>query len=1041
MPSGSASGLTVLRCIGSGRATKEWQWTAHQNEWRRISYQAGAFFTPTEHQVRDLAELVDALDQVRRDPIALVVRGELTPAVRAAVTANPRYRCRRRKHLKDGVAPTLLEVPRQWVMIDIDGWPLRPSDDLAEDPDGAIDHAIYELLPTAFHDAECWWQLSSSAGFVPGILKAHLFFWLTAPADNAHIKLVLKQHAPAVDGSLFCAAQAHYIADPIISDGFDPIPRRTGWRRGLDSAVALPTLKSAAQPGPDQAGTGTRGYSCSGVDPLTKLGDGPGLDGFHSPLRVATLRYARHVARHGGRDDAAEKKRLRTAMHAAPRRPERGSLPDYGDDYLQRLIDGAFALLAGNAEIQSMRPHYEPATGTVDDARKSIKKHCAEFFERAHRWHCMDPAGQATYLEHAALADAVGCGKTQATITEVIRFIAAAKAAERPHRVLWMVETHKLGNEALDIMTAAGLNAAVLRGRGADEPGTEDAEKFVKARKMCLNTDAVDDAIVVLANVEQAVCGSGRDGEPSCPWRTGSTQCAYQRQKPAAAQADVVIVAHEALFHAQGEGSGFGVVIVDEAFWQTGLYDRITNLDGFAAEALAHPVLEKGQKVQGGTAELHRIASKVEVALRATPPGAFPSKTACIEAGLTAAECRTAHKLEWRRKRDGLIHPGQPVKLRREMVAQGMANAAIPQRAAIYDALAELLEGEDTHTGRIEVGKADVPSGAVQTIILHSRKEIRASIAGLPILHLDATLPLGNVQHYLPRMTVLSAIQPVTPNMEVIQVLGAWGKRSLAPDEEASPVENRRRGRTVAEIADFMALQSAGNGGVVTYLSIEDGFKRDGIMTGHFNAIAGLDTFKKVNAFAQVGRVMLKPLDVRNLALCLTGRPIPVEAGHIETRGALMANGEGAAVQVRVYADPDLEAIRAAITDEGSVQVVGRCRAVNRTQETRVKVFIFADGVLPIAISRIVQWADIKPNVVERMAGRGLILFSPADAAMIHPDLFLFRDGREGSEEAAKKALVRGEADLGDSPLSKKEGFLLLKGSPPNQMTLAACRT
>ena len=124
-------------------------------------------------------------------------------------------------------------------MIDIDNFPLRPSDDLADDPESAIEHAISELLPPAFHDAEAWWQLSSSAGFSAGILKAHVFFWLSEPADNLHIKAVLKQHAPGVDLAPFNAAQPHYIAAPVIEGGHDPLPRRTGWRKGSDAAVTL----------------------------------------------------------------------------------------------------------------------------------------------------------------------------------------------------------------------------------------------------------------------------------------------------------------------------------------------------------------------------------------------------------------------------------------------------------------------------------------------------------------------------------------------------------------------------------------------------------------------------------------------------------------------------------------------------------------------------------------------------------------------------------------------------------------------------------
>jgi hypothetical protein len=42
------------------------------------------------------------------------------------------------------------------------------------------------------------------------MLKAHVFFWLSEPADNLHIKAVLKQHAPGVDLAPFkCTTALH----------------------------------------------------------------------------------------------------------------------------------------------------------------------------------------------------------------------------------------------------------------------------------------------------------------------------------------------------------------------------------------------------------------------------------------------------------------------------------------------------------------------------------------------------------------------------------------------------------------------------------------------------------------------------------------------------------------------------------------------------------------------------------------------------------------------------------------------------------------
>ena len=1027
----SGCGVTILRTVDSARATKRWTWNVTLAQWLKVSYAAGAQFRAAEHDVADLAGLVDVLDGVRADPCAFVVRGALSAAAADAVAANPLHRIRRRKHLKNGVEPTLVEVPRCWVMIDVDNWPLRGSDDLAVDPESAIDTAIHELLPDAFHDATCWWQLSSSAGFVPGYLKCHLFFWLVEPADNLHVKAVLAQHAPGVDRAPFSAAQPHFIADPVIEGGYDPLPRRTGWRQGLEPAVALPALVPQATR-PRAAGTGATGRIGSVMDALALLGDGEGGEGFHAPLRAATLRYARECSRYGDRDDAAIKAKLLQAMQEAPRKAERGRLEVYDDAYLQRLIDGAFALLAGDAEIQGMCPHHQVAVDTLEQARAALGEHIDGFFDRALRWGALNETERTKSLpEHAALVVGVGTGKTTATLAALPAFIAAAKAAGQPHRVVWLVPTHKLGNETLEAMLQLGISAAVMRGRDAAVPGTGDPENDVSAERMCLNLDAVEDALNIHARVERDVCGSGKKDAPCCPWRKGDFQCAFQRQKSPVSRADVVIVAHQSMFYdlAKEVAGSLGAAVVDESWWQAGLVPhREVNMEGFADEPLAHPVLEKERvgnlltskvwrmtRHESATADLHAFSAQAQRAFEATLEGDLVSKVDAETAGLTPTVCAQAYALEWRRERQGMIYPGQPAKERRDMLPHAAGNASIPRRAAIWRALQALLEGEATHTGRLQAGSRTTAAGSFRTIALHSRLDIREEVAGLPMLHLDATMPLHIVRYYLPRIELLAEVNPVAPHMWVHQVIGGWGKTSLVGHPRVAPDEARRRAGLVCELADFTALNSGGNGLVITYEKIEAEFaSRPGIRTGHFNAIAGLDTFKDVSSLFVIGRPLPDARDLRDMALALTGRPVAVEAGQIETRGALMADGTGAAMNVRAYTDPDMEALRVAVTEAEIVQAVGRGRGINRTAANPLTVWLFADVATALPITRMVRWADTRPGVLSRMAGRGLVLFGATDAARIYPDLF-------PTPEAAKKALQREsvERDLGDIPLGR----------------------
>ncbi len=1022
----SGCGVTVLRTVEGARATKEWRWHPQLQQWQKISYQAGAFFIPREHQVANLAELVEVLDDVRRDPCAFVVRGALTPATAEAVANNPMHRIRRRKHQKNGVEPTLVEVPRWWFMIDIDGWPLRASDDLAVDPESAIDNAIYEILPEAFYDADIWWQLSSSAGFVPGILKVHLFGWLTAPATNAHIKAVLEQHAPGVDRAPFSAAQPHFVADPIIQGGHDPLPRRTGWRKGLERAVELPALVARATR-PRPTGTGATGRAGGIDDALAFLGHGEAGQGFHAPLRAATLRYARQCHRMGNRDDEAIKDALRDAIRVAPCRPG-GDVehPYCEDNYLQSLIDGAFALMAGDAEIQTMRPHHAPAVHTLEDARKALEQHVGGFFDRALTWNDLDETEQANQSpEHAALVVGVGTGKSTAARRALPEFIAAAKAMGKPHRVLWLVPTHKLGSETLEEMQQLGINAVIMRGRDAVAPGQANMEGDDRGepQRMCLNLEAVEDAISICAAVETSVCGSAKKDSPCCPWRAGNDQCAFQRQKGPVARADVVIAAHQSMFYelSREVRAGLAAVIVDESWWQAGLIPhREVNLDSFAQEPLTYPVLER-QRVVGArkawrmisndiaTNDLHSFSAKAQEAFAATDDGDLISKATVEATGLTAKECASAYALEWRRMFEGAIYPGQPLKDRRKAMALAAGNAGISRRAAVWRALQALLDGDAPQTGRLQTGSRTTKEGSFRTIVLHSKLEVRDEVAGLPILCLDATMPLHIVRYYLPRIELLAEIQPVAPHMEVRQVIGGWGKTSLVPSDRTAPDENRRRVGLAKELSDFAALNSGGDALVITYQAIEAEFQRPGIRTGHFNAIAGLDGFRDVRSLFVIGRPLPDARELRDAALALTGRAIPEESGQVETRGALMDDGSGSAMNVRAYRDPDLEALRVAVTEAEIIQAIGRGRGVNRTADRPLTVFLLADVATPLPITNMARWSDIRLGVLARMASRGAVLLGATDASRVYPDLFPTAD-------AARMAIQRSAREGGDFP-------------------------
>src|SRR4051794_4068090 len=149
-----------------------------------------------------------------------------------------------------------------------------------------------------------------------------------------------------------------------------------------------------------------------------------------------------------------------------------------------------------------------------------------------------------------------------------------------------------------------------------------------------------------------------------------------------------------------------------------------------------------------------------------------------------------------------------------------------------------------------------------------------------------------------------------------------------------------------------------------------------------------------------------------------------METPHTTTRGVLLADGSGAGIQTRAYEDPDLEALREAITDSEVMQAVGRCRFVNRTENNPVHIYLLTDVVTPLRVSRLIPWDAVRPSEVDRMAARGTVFASPIDAVLFCPDLF------PHGVEAAKKAIAR------DGRISRKNTYkeIIIGECPGNRL-------
>jgi hypothetical protein len=267
--------LTLVRDARGRALTKRY----HLRGGRLVksNYPNVAEVVASEVPVAGIDSLAAVLDSVTAEGTAAVIRGVpgkfyprnghpafrlLRPqdgqaAARTGARVSPE-RIRRNKLEPDGVhryaatwLPTFEDRPRCWVIFDVDRIPVpdHMASDWVDDPEAAVEHVL-DTLPAVFRASTCWWSLSSSAA-VPGpngrevapTLKLKLAFWQSRALAGAQVKRwMLAERAP-VDPAVFGAVQLIYVARPSFGPGLhDPVPRRTGVRRGEVEAVAVPEV-------------------------------------------------------------------------------------------------------------------------------------------------------------------------------------------------------------------------------------------------------------------------------------------------------------------------------------------------------------------------------------------------------------------------------------------------------------------------------------------------------------------------------------------------------------------------------------------------------------------------------------------------------------------------------------------------------------------------------------------------------------------------------------------------------------------------------
>ena len=650
----------------------------------------------------------------------------------------------------------------------------------------------------------------------------------------------------------------------------------------------------------------------------------------------------------------------RTVMIVTPRRPADKATFDFNDLNETRTEDRLE--IADLVDIEVLAPEAKPATDgggvSANEARDTFEAVLADFQLAT------DAATEEDFPVQCVKLT-TGGGKTRMTAAAFAKDIITKRALGTSERLLYCVPTHRLGEEIAGLFREQGLTAVVIRGRDAVNPETE--------KPMCSWLDQVRLAIAAGLNVEESCC---KDKRSACPFHS---HCAYQRQF--GKKADVVIVAHQTLFHSNEKLRGINFIVVDEDFWAAGVRISKEPLPIAEIEDVHEPPI--GVEITELTELRKRLAKIIRMQEKS---GGLKRE---YLSGITAEDCSKAIKLEWGivNKITAGISPGMT-----KTQIEEISSAILPWiRTAhrintIWYAVREMLEKPEVQaSGRIaiDVGK--------QRVKLRGLKEI-AKQWRVPTLIMSATLPRMDILWaFFDTASVAAEIDVAMPHARITQVIGA----PVAQSKLKADLNRRALKRLI--LAEWMRTGRQQTL-VVAQKDFADWLRKEGlpatISVEHLNAIEGLDQYKAARCVVVIGRTMPPPESVEAMAGALTGAEpalAPVRANGSSwypkvTRHVRLKEGIAHPVECEEHSDPVAEAVRWQICEGELVQAIGRARGVNRTPADPVDITIVADVVLPLSADEVRPWR--RPSAAIEMAAQGVMLFSRTDMARAFPELW-----------------------------------------------------
>ncbi len=878
--------------------------------------------------VAGIHDLLAALQAIEPNPAVCIIRGEPIEGADLENTA--------RKARKNGGA--FADVPRRWVMLDLDHVRLPASASVLADPQDAA-RIVLDLVTSHVPELEgvsAVVQFSSSAGIgdlaeaeaVAGLpprwadvvkpgagIGAHIWFWLTEAVGEAELDRWAKAVNERVGDKLIDPAtlrtvQPLFTAAPIFAAPLvDPLAGRRTWLIEGDADAAtldippIPARGAAASRTSGASGHASRGYQGS-LDAI-----GPG--GFHDPINSAIASFI--ATNWPDPDTAALKAALAERILAADPGPRPAdAIARYASDaYLNGIIawtmgreqDKRDALAAASraAAAAPIAPTYPDRGVSLAEANATAAAAIAAFAARS-------AAGEAPQL---LLKMTVGGGKTFAGIAALPDLIAAGRAAGRGP-ALFTHPRHDLGDQiAADIRKIhPGLRVAVWRGMSAadpDQPGNS----------MCQD----------LEMTRAAALASQGDSHPCriCPL---AAECGYQRQAAAAQGADVFVVPHNMLFltpfaawpRVIVDGVRVpmvpSVVLVDESPVGAGLRGLDTPvqlaLSALASDATPHVEGFERDRLLG----LRRDAL---AALAGMPAGGVfrePLEWMRETPGHfgigTMSAAREWSALEWKCKPRVRLAPGTSrdaaIAAYKEAAEEGFSS----RRPRLAVLIADFLATGDVRSVNLEIdleANFGADQGTGPAVVMAWREDFDPTWSAAPMLFLDATGRAEVLREWAPRLELVE-IEVAAPHQHVVAVTDqefgrAWLTQAasvkavadalmvetaratgdtlaicqVAAESLLGPEIERRGGVRLPRPAE--AVEPHGRGGKAKApASASYRFPSGAVLhLAHHGAVTGINAWEKVATVVSIGRPAMNRAEGERFAEVIAGRAVTRVAG------------------------------------------------------------------------------------------------------------------------------------------------------------------